>query len=64
MATKTYIAALEKWEKLEDGVRRECARLSEIPNPTAEQYGEWSAYSNILIRMDDLQAVEKKLDKA
>lgn len=64
MATKTYNPALEKWEKLEDGVRRECARLSAIPNPTAEQYGEWSAYSKILTRMDNLRALEKKLDKA
>lgn len=57
MTTKTYNVA---WERLEDKVRRECGRLSTISNLTAEQYGEWTAYSKILICMDDFRPLEKK----
>lgn len=61
MATKTFNTA---WEKLEEHVRRECGRLSDLPNPTAEQCGEWLAYSKILIRMEELRPLDKKVDKS
>lgn len=57
------MAKMNKWDKLAEYVSR-CRIDSMKINPTAEECGAFSAYDAVLHRMNELETLEKKLDKS
>lgn len=57
------MAKINKWDALGEYVSS-CRLDVMTANPTAEESGAFSAYENVLHRMNALEALEKKLDKS
>lgn len=57
------MAKINKWDALGEYVSS-CRLDVMAANPTAEESGAFSAYENVLHRMNALEALEKKLDKS
>lgn len=58
------MAKMNKWDKLAEYVHSCRIDSMNIINPTAEECGAFSAYDAVLHRMNELESLEKKLDKS